>query len=157
MRKVLMLIVLAFFTLVATLSFAAMGKGISLPKGWRHFVHVKSMVIPDKSHGLYGFHHIYVNMKGLGTLKKGGTYPEGTMFVGVFYDVVTEKDGSISQGKKLFYVCMKKDKTATETGGWKYAAFDPDGKYLEKDVKKECYECHTAVKDSDYIFSKFIE
>ncbi len=157
MRKISMLLFLMAFTLVATLSFAVMGKGISLPKGWRSFVHVKSMVIPDKNHGLYGFHHIYVNQKGLETLKNGGMYPEGTVFVGVFYDVVTEKDGSINQGKKLFYVYMRKDKTATETGGWRYAAFDPDGKYLEKDVKKECYECHTAVKDSDYIFSKFIE
>lgn len=157
MRKTLMLIVLAVLTLVATLSYAVMGKGISLPKGWRYFVHVKSMVIPDKSHGLYGFHHIYVNKKGLETLKKGWKYPEGTIFIGVFYDVVTEKDGSINQGKKLFYVYMKKDSTAIDTGGWKYAAFEPDGKYLEKDVKKECYECHTAAKDSDYIFSKFIE
>lgn len=115
------------------------------------------MVIPDKTHVLYGFHHIYVNKKGLETLKKGGMYPERTIFVGVFYDVVTEQDGSINQGKKLFYVLMKKDKMANETGGWKYAAFDAEGKYLEKDVKKECYECHTAAKDSDYIFSRFIE
>lgn len=128
-----------------------------MPAGWRNYVHVKSMVIPDKAHGLYGFHHIYVNKKGLDTLKKGGIYPEGTVFIGTFYEVVTEKDGSIHQGKKLFYVYMKKDKSATETGGWRYAAFDPYGKYLEKDVKKECYDCHTAVKDSDYIFSKFIE
>ncbi len=27
------------------------------------------MVIPDKNHGLYGFHHIYVNKTGLQTLK----------------------------------------------------------------------------------------
>lgn len=155
--KRLTLFFVIVFLLGSTVSLAETRKGISLPKGWRHFVHVKSMVIPDKSHGLYGFHHIYVNMKGLGTLKKGGMYPEGTMFVGVFYDVVTEKDGSINQGKKLFYVFMKKDKTATDTGGWRYAAIDSDGKYLEKDVKKECYECHTAVKDNDYIFSKFIE
>jgi hypothetical protein len=143
------------FTVMASL--AEMGKGISLPKGWRSFTHVKSMVIPDKSHGLYGFHHIYVNNTGIETLKKGGKYPQGTIFVGVFYDVVTAKDGSINQGKKLFYVCMKKDLREKDTGSWKYAAFSPDGKYIEKDVKKECYECHTAAKDSDYIFSKFIE
>lgn len=60
-------------------------------------------------------------------------------------------------GERRRVVYMKKDKTAKDTGGWHYAAFDPDGKYLQKDVKKECYDCHTAVKDSDYIFSKFIE
>lgn len=157
MRKLFALFIVTIFVLSATITFATMGKGISLPTGWRNFVHVKSMVIPDKSHGLYGFHHIYVNQKGLDALKKGDMYPEGTIFIGVFYDVVTEKDGSINQGKKLFYVLMKKDKKATDTGGWRYAAFGPDGKYLEKDVKKECYECHTAAKDSDYVFSKFID
>lgn len=134
-----------------------MMKGTAFPQGWRHFIHVKSMVIPDKSHGLYGFHHIYVNGRGLATLKKGGVYPEGSTFVGVFYDVVTEKDGSIHQGRKLFSVLMRKDRMAKDTGGWRYAAYDPEGKLLEKDVKRECFDCHTSVKDSDYIFSKFVE
>lgn len=153
------LILVATFAspVVAQIKGKGIMRGMQLPAGWRNFVHVKSMVIPDKSHGLYGFHHIYINKKGLDTLKKGAMYPEGTMFVGVFYDVVTEKDGSINQGKKLFYVLMRKDSTAKDTGGWRYAAFDPDGKYMEKDVKKDCYECHTAAKESDYIFSKFIE
>lgn len=153
-----MVMSVVFVSLVTT-SWAGMRmkKGVVLPKGWRNYIHVKSMVIPDKGHGLYGFHHIYVNGKGVMTLKKGGSYPAGTVFVGVFYDVVTEKDGSISQGKKLFSVLMRKDPTAAETGGWSYAAFGPDGKFLEKDYKKECYECHAGVKDSDYIFSKFIE
>lgn len=137
-------------------SHAEMGKGMSLPMNWRSFTHVKSMVIPDKNHSLYGFHHIYVNNTGLKTLIKGGEYPQRTIFVGAFYDVVIEKDGSINQGKKLFYVLMIKDARAAETGGWIYAAFDEKGKYIEKDVQKECFECHVAAKDSDYIFSKFI-
>lgn len=158
MKKFLAVMVAAVltFAFIAT-AWAEMRKGLSLPKGWRSFTHVKSMVIPDKNHGLYGFHHIYVNGKGVMTLKKGGMYPEGAVFVGVFYDVVTEKDGSITQGKKLFSVFMRKDARAAETGGWRYAAFGPDGKFLDKDYKKECYECHLSAKDSDYIFSKFIE
>lgn len=158
MKRKLIFFVLLLFIFSVGVSYAEMkGDPISLPKDWRSFIHAKSMVIPDKSHDLYGFHHIYVNKKGLETLKKGGKYPEGTIFIGAFYDVVTEKDNSTHQGKKLFYVYMKKDKGAADTGGWRYAAFDADGKYLKKDVKKECYGCHTAVKDSDYIFTKFIE
>lgn len=143
---------------VASTAWAGMQMGGGpFPKGWRSFVHVKSMVIPDKKHGLYGFHHIYVNTRGLATLKQGGKYPEGSQFVGVFYDVVTEKDGSIHQGKKLFSVLMRKDSTAKETGGWFFGAYGPDGKLMEKDVKKDCYDCHTQVKDSDFVFSKYIE
>jgi len=154
MKRVILITVAILFML--GLAYAQKGRMINLPKGWRGYTHVKSMVIPDKNHGLYGFHHIYVNQKGLYTLKKGGSYPEGSVFVGVFYDVVTDKDGSINQGEKLFYVVMKKDSRATNTGGWRYAAFGADGRYLEKDVKKDCYDCHTAAKDTDYIFSKFI-
>lgn len=154
----------AAITIVLVVAFVASGwagmkmkKGMMMPGKWRSFIHVKSMVIPDKSHGLYGFHHIYVNRKGLETLKKGGAYPEGSVFIGAFYDVVTEKDGSIHQGKKLYTVYMKKDAKAKETGGWSYAAFDPEGKLFEKDYKKECYDCHTGAKDTDFVFSKLIE
>lgn len=158
MKKIAVTLTIAvLFIAVITTAFAEMKKEMSMPDGWRNYIHVKSMVIPDKNHGLYGFHHIYVNEKGLETLKKGGMYPQGTKFVGIFYDVVTEKDGSITQGKKLMSVVMKKNPAAKDTGGWKYAAFGPDGKLLDKDVKKECYECHTGVKATDYIFSKFIE
>ena len=31
------------------------------PAGYRSWTHVKSMVITDKSHGLYGFHNTYGN------------------------------------------------------------------------------------------------
>lgn len=156
-KLVVIFSVVAALLFISISAYAQMKKGISLPKEWRSYTHVKSMVIPDKSHGLYGFHHIYVNNTGLKTLIEGGEYPQRSIFVGVFYDVVTEKDGSIHQGKKLFYVLMIKDTRAKETGGWIYAAFDKDGKHIEKDVKKECYECHTAAKDSDYVFSKFIK
>ncbi len=157
MKNLFILGVAVLLVFGTTFSFAKMGGKITLPKDWRNFIHVKSMVIPDKNHGLYGFHHIYVNKTGLQTLKKGGLYPEKTIFIGVFYDVITEKDGSIHQGKKLFYVLMKKDKRAVDTGGWIYAAFDADGKYMDKDVKKECYDCHTGAKDSDFVFSKFVD
>jgi hypothetical protein len=157
MNKVLAVMVTAVMVLAfATAPGAEEKKGISLPGDWRSYTHVKSMVIPDKSHGLYGFHHTYVNATGLEAVKKGGGYPEGSTFVTVFYDVQTEKDGSVNQGKKLRYVYMKKDATAKETGGWVYAAFDAEGKKLDKDPKK-CYECHLAVKSSDFVFSTFAD
>ncbi|MBI4686887.1 MAG: cytochrome P460 family protein [Nitrospirae bacterium] len=161
MKKIIVIFVVAAVSIFLSASDAVSlwsGLGVPpFPKKWRSFTHVKSMVIPDKNHGLYGFHHIYANKGSINTLKKGGSYPEGAEFVGVFYDVVTEKDGSITQGKKLFYVYMRKADAAKQTGGWHYAAYDPQGNYLKKDVKKECFECHIAAKDSDYIYSKFIE
>ena len=40
-------------------------KTAALPKDFRAWTHTKSMVIPDKSHGLYGFHNIYANKAAL--------------------------------------------------------------------------------------------
>jgi len=149
-------IALTGMILAATIAVAGM-KGASLPKDFRSWTHTKSMVIPDKSHGLYGFHNIYANDKALPTLKKGGTYKEGSSFVVSFYDVVVD-GGATVQGKKLQDVLMIKDKGATKTGGWSYSAFGADGKALDIDSVKACYECHEqGAKKTDYIFSKYID
>jgi hypothetical protein len=98
-----------------------------------------------------------MNKKGLEAFEKGGPYPDGTIIVGGVYEVVTTGEGALNEGKKLFQTYMRKDsraKEAKDTGGWIFAAFSPDGKLMEKDVKKDCFECHRAVKDSDYVFSK---
>jgi hypothetical protein len=123
----------------------------------RSWTHTKSMVIPDKSHGLYGFHNIYANDAALGGLKAGGKFPEGAAFVASFYDVVVEA-WMTSQGKKLMDVYMEKDKSAEKTGGWVYAAFGPDGKAKAIDPVKDCYDCHAVgAKGADFIFHKYID
>ncbi|MDW7709954.1 MAG: cytochrome P460 family protein [Deferrisomatales bacterium] len=134
----------------------AKGQTAELPKGFRDWVHTKSMVIPDKTHGLYGFHNIYANPPALKTLKAGGTYPEASIFVASFYEVV-DRDGAVTAGDKLMDVVMVKDKKATETGGWAYSAFGPDGKPLAVDPVADCYNCHTSVRDTDYVFHSFVE
>lgn len=131
-------------------------KGVKLPKDFREWTHTKSMVIPDKSHGLYGFHNIYANEKAVKTLKAGGTYKEEAAFVVSFYEVV-DKDGMVSQGKKLMDVLMEKDKKAEKTGGWVWAAFDADGKAKAIDPVKDCYECHVPVAEKDYVFHSYVE
>jgi hypothetical protein len=132
-------------------------KGASLPKDFRSWTHTKSMVIPDKSHGLYGFHNIYANDAALGALKAGGKFPEGAAFVASFYDVIVEA-GMTSQGKKLMDVYMEKDKSAGKTGGWIYAAFGPDGKAKAIDPVKDCYDCHAlGAKGADFVFHKYID
>jgi hypothetical protein len=128
-----------------------------LPKGFRMWTHTKSMVIPDKSHGLYGFHNIYANKKALTTLKAGGTYPEGASFVVSFYEVKNEGGASV-QGPKIMDAVMVKTAKATTTGGWAYGVYDAKGKKKAVDVVKGCYECHNAqAKATDYVFEKYID
>jgi hypothetical protein len=139
----------------AGLAFAA--EFAPLPKNFRSWTHTKSMVIPDKSHGLYGFHNIYANKKALMTLKSGGTYPEGAAFVVSFYEVKNE-GGASSQGAKIMDAVMWKTAKAASTGGWAYGAYDAFGKKKAVDVVKNCYECHNAqAKATDYVFEKYID
>lgn len=127
----------------------------ALPKDLAKYKHIGSLIIPDKNSPLFGIHHFSMNKKGLEAFKKGKAYPDGSVIVGQVYEVVTTPEGAMSEGKKLFNTYMRKDaKKAKDTGGWVFAAFAPDGKQIEKDVKKDCFGCHTAVKDSDYVFSK---
>ncbi|MCX6127646.1 MAG: cytochrome P460 family protein, partial [Proteobacteria bacterium] len=128
-----------------------------LPKDFRAWVHTKSMVIPDKKHGLYGFHNIYANPKALQTLKSGGSYAEGSSFVVSFYDVKLE-GGASNQGAKLMDAVMLKTAKAKTTGGWAYGVYDATGKKKAVDLVKGCYECHNAqAKATDFVFEKYID
>jgi len=137
---------------VSCLSFA--GAALSLPSDWRSWQHVKSMVIPDKAHGLYGFHQVYVHPKALAAYQKGRGYPEGAMMVVPFYEVA-EGGGTTSQGPLIKVALMRRDRSATTTGGWQYGAFDPAGKAIELDAKAACHTCHEAKKDREYVFSEW--
>jgi len=123
---------------------------------FRSWTHTKSMVIVDRSNGLYGMHNIYANNIALPTLKEGGTYREGAAFAVTFHELET-KDGGTAQGKKIKVGFMRRDAKAAQTDGWIYSALGPDGLPKEIDPVKACFECHKKAKDSDFIFSKYID
>jgi Cytochrome P460 len=142
---------------VALLAAEVVAGETSLPKAYRSWAHVKSMVITDKGHSLYGFHNVYANPQALEAMRKGSAYPKGSELVVSFYEVAS--DGPmLSQGKKIMDAYMKKDASAKDTGGWAFGVFGPDGKPLQMDVVKGCYDCHAGgAKGTDLVFSKFIE
>lgn len=157
MKKHFAVLTVVFLATIAAATWAETKKGARLPKHWMSYKFIGSLIITDKKSPLFGIHHFYINKKGLETFNKGGTYPDGTIIVDAVYDAVMSEGGIINEGKKLFYPVMIKDSKsnkAKETGNWIFAAFDPDGKSMQMDVRKGCFECHTAAKDSDYVFSK---
>lgn len=115
------------------------------------FIH--AFVIDDPDNPLFGFHHFYINQKGLTAFKDGGPYPTGTSFLGLVYKL-TREGAQLNEGEGAATVLMVKEPTATETGGWRFAQFRPDGTLIEQDEKTACFDCHTQVKDRDYVFSR---
>lgn len=135
-------------------------KPISFPDDHRSWMHVRSTVIHDQNNPLFGFLSVYANpmaLKGLNSSSMGQTYPDGSQIVGIFHDVVDE-GGIMTQGERLKYVMMVKDRRFRNTGGWGFEAFDAAGKQaLTNNAKAECFTCHSQVSDRDFVFSKFVQ
>ncbi|HEX6719255.1 MAG TPA: cytochrome P460 family protein [Pyrinomonadaceae bacterium] len=57
---------------------------------------------------------------------------------------------------KFYLQFMVKDsKKYAATGGWGYSSFDQNGKPTDEADMQACFPCHQAVKDRDFIFSKY--
>jgi len=57
----------------------------------------------------------------------------------------------------VFYLqfMVKDSKKYAATGGWGYSSFDKDGKPSDEEAMKKCFPCHQAIKDRDFVFSRY--
>jgi hypothetical protein len=131
------------------------------PVGYRQWFHVNTMIV-DKASPVFdvlgGMHNVHVNPVGEGALKKGGPYPDRTVFLTDLHDF-SVIDGSYVEGAlKALAVMVKDSKKYSSTGGWGFqfwAAGDPK-KPMVTDATKQCFECHQPQKAQDYVYSTYI-
>lgn len=131
---------------------------VPYPEGYRDWSHVKSMVI-NPGHPLYeafgGIHHLYANRKAMEGYRMG-KFPDGAVIV---FDLLEAKsaDNTVQEGaRKVVGVMHKNGKRWKDTGGWGFEGFKGDSKTeraVAGNAVKACFECHTAQKDKDYVFS----
>jgi Cytochrome P460 len=134
---------------------------VKIPTSYRKWFHVNSMYV-DKTSPLFevlgGMHSVYVNSTGESALKKARPYPDRTILLDDLYEV-TLSDGSYVEGpRKALGIMVKDKKKFASTGGWAFQAWaggDPK-KPLVTDPVKQCFECHQARKDQDYVYSTYI-
>jgi hypothetical protein len=149
------------FAVAALLLFttAARAEGpapVALPKDFRSWTHVRSMVVTDPDEGMYGFHNVYANpaaVKALRSSKASVVYPDGATFVVSIFEVKQEK-GLVVAGAKQRDVMQVKDARAKATGGWRFASFDPSGKPNAIDAAS-CAACHTQATATDMVFTRY--
>jgi hypothetical protein len=153
MKKIVAGIMVVVILSVAS---AALAVGtVSLPKGYESWEKSRKKIVEDKKSLFYGVHYIYVDKKAMKVYKGGGTYPEGSRFVVVFYNLKDE-GGKQVEGKKNMIVLMQRDKKQKETGGWLFAGFGADGKPSGIDPAKNCFECHQKdAADRQFVISKY--
>ena len=150
---------------LSTISAQPAGDDIRFPSEFRSWFAVNSMIVAKDSpifSQIGGMHIIYVNAKGLATLKRGGPlpYPDGTMFADDVHDF-SVKDGSYVEGSKKAVTVMVKDaKRYPSTGGWGFQAWaggEPKKPLVPDSAHavKACFTCHIPQKDRDYTFSTY--
>jgi hypothetical protein len=134
---------------------------VKYPAGYREWTHVKSMAIVSDKHPLFntfgGIHHVYVNKTGLQATKSHGAFPNGSVLV---FDLLqaAETDGAYVEGQRKLVAVMLKDSTRfKDTGGWGFEGFKGDSgtERVVTDPTGQCFHCHAAQKDHDYVFSEF--
>src|ERR1700691_4483576 len=152
--------------LLGAVSAKSAGSDVPFPNGFRDWFLVNSMIVTKDSPisaQIGGMHIIYVNAKGLPTLKTGGPfpYPDGTIFADDVHDF-SVKDGSYVEGSKKAVTVMVKDaKKYATTGGWGFQVWagGDRSKPLVPDAAhavQACFVCHTPQKAQDYTFSAYI-
>lgn len=134
---------------------------IKPPTGYRHWFHVNTMIV-DKASPLFeqlgGMHNVYVNSAGEAALKKGGPYPNRSMFVSDVHEFTVSDGSYVEGGRKVLAVMVKDAKKYASTGGWGFQAWAGGDakKPVVTDATKQCFECHQPKKDQDYVYSTYI-
>ncbi len=91
-------------------------------------------------------------------------FPDGTIIARLAWshDASTENNKVFGQDQSFVagapkngvQFMVKDSKKFAATGGWGYAQFD-DGKPADDSVLKTCFPCHAAIKDRDYVFTRY--
>jgi hypothetical protein len=131
---------------------------VAYPEGYRNWTHVKTMIV-EPGHPLYdpfgGIHHIYANEKALEGYKNG-KFPDSAVIVFDLLEVV-QMENAINEGsRKVVAVMQKNSELFPETGGWGFEGFKGDSmERTVKEMKADCFSCHYARMESDFVFSKY--
>ena len=93
-------------------------------------------------------------------------FPDGTIIARLAWNYVPSEDGNRAFGNLQSFVAgLPKEKEGVQfmvkdsskyasTGGWGYAQFN-DGKPGNVAAQNTCFSCHAAVKDRDFVFTRY--
>jgi hypothetical protein len=152
---------IAVGTIVVASVSAQSADELTPPVGYRKWFHVNTMIVDKASpffEAIGGMHNVHINSVGETALRKGGPYPDGTVFMTDLHDYALV-DGSYVEGAlKGLSVMAKDSKKYASTGGWGFQFWvggDPK-KPLVTNATKQCFECHLPKKDQDYVYSTYL-
>jgi hypothetical protein len=91
-------------------------------------------------------------------------FPDGTIIARLAWSHDASAENNKTFGRDQSFVAgspkngvqfmVKDSKKYAATGGWGYAHFD-DGKPADDAFLNKCFPCHQAVKDRDFVFTRY--
>ena len=91
-------------------------------------------------------------------------FPDGTIIARLAWSFDASEENNKVFGQNQSFVAgapkngiqfmVKDSKKYASTGGWGYAQFD-DGKPADVKILNTCFPCHQAIKDRDFIFTRY--
>ena len=93
-------------------------------------------------------------------------FPEGAIVGRIAWSYVPSEENNKTFGRDQSFVAgsptnaylqfmVKDSKKYAATGGWGYSSFDQNGKPTDEAAMKACFPCHQAIKDRDFIFTRY--
>ena len=93
-------------------------------------------------------------------------FPEGAIIGRIAWSFVSSEENNKIFGRDQSFVAgsptdfylqfmVKDSQKYAATGSWGYASFDKDGKPSPEADMKACFPCHQAIKERDFIFTRY--
>lgn len=93
-------------------------------------------------------------------------FPEGAIVGRIAWAFVPSEENNKTFGRDQSFVAgsptaaylqfmVKDSKKYAATGGWGYSSFDQNGKPTDDAGMKACFPCHQAIKERDFIFTRY--
>jgi len=163
---VVILAVIAAFTVFASSNATGQGNPIfvkQIPAGYRDW---KVISVAHEAGDLNDIRAVLGNDLAIKAYREGGPFPEGAIVGRIAWSYVSSEENNKVFGRDQSFVAgsptdtylqfMEKDsKKYAATGGWGYSSFDKNGKPTDDAQMQKCFPCHQAVKERDFVFTRY--
>jgi Cytochrome P460 len=134
-----------------------------IPPGYRDW---KLVSVAHEEGELNDIRAILGNDVAIKTYREGKLpFPQGTIIARIAWRHVASEENNKAFGRRQSFVAgppkngvqfmVKDSRKYASTGGWGFAQFDKDGKPGPESDMKTCFPCHQAIKDRDFVFTRY--
>jgi Cytochrome P460 len=135
-----------------------------IPPGYRDW---KVVSVAHEEGDLKDIRAVLGNDVAINAYRKGKLpFPEGAIVGRIAWSHIPSEENNKAFGRAQSFVAgaptefylqfmVKDSKKYGATGGWGYSSFDKDGKPSPESAMKTCFPCHQAVRDRDFIFTRY--